>query len=200
MPSELITPKFSVSFAKTQAREGYLLLTDDPNDKGKETYSGISRAFNPFWSGWVIIDACRQREDFPECLCSSELLTQMVAGFYRHNYWDVNRLDSMGAQEIADEMFDSGVNCGAGMVAQWLQRSLNLLNLRATRWPDLVVDGEIGGLTITALQAFLAKFKPLHLVNLLNGYQVSHYIQITAADQIDEVYLIGWMERVTITH
>ena len=28
----------------------------DPDDAGGETYKGISRRFNPQWSGWKIID------------------------------------------------------------------------------------------------------------------------------------------------
>ena len=50
----------------------------------------------------------------------------------------------------------SGVNCGMPVVKRFLQRTLNVLNVKGAKYPDLVVDGVIGPRTIEALKRALA--------------------------------------------
>lgn len=45
---------FKIALDKVLSREGGYI--NDPDDKGGETYKGISRKYNPDWKGWRIID------------------------------------------------------------------------------------------------------------------------------------------------
>ena len=44
---------FRLAYKKIEAAEGGYV--NDPDDKGGETYKGISRKANPDWNGWINI-------------------------------------------------------------------------------------------------------------------------------------------------
>ena len=54
---------------------------------------------------------------------------------------------------MAEELLDTGVNCGTGFAKPLLQRALNLLNNQGKAgFPDLVIDGVYGSETLRALK------------------------------------------------
>lgn len=116
---------------------------------------------------------------------------------YLERYWQQPRFDLVEplSAPIADELFDTGVNMGTGTAAKFLQRALNVLNLRGKVYPDVTVDGSIGNLTIAALKAFLTyRGKDGHLVlwRLLNAQQGTRYIELAEANPTQEDFVFGW--------
>ena len=65
---------------------------NDPDDPGGETYKGIARKMNPQWKGWPLIN----KRDF-----TNPLLADLVASFYRDNYWEPIRGDQITSQLVA---------------------------------------------------------------------------------------------------
>ena len=63
----------------------------------------------------------------------------------------------MLSEDIALEMFDSGVNCGVRWAAKWFQRSMNLLNRNGSKFDNLEVDGFLGPKSIQAFNSFKDK-------------------------------------------
>ena len=61
------------------------------------------------------------------------------------------------APELAEELFDTGINMGTGTAIGFLQRALNALNRNGRDYADLAVDRRIGPATLGALDAFLRK-------------------------------------------
>ena len=49
---------FRLAYKKIEAAEGGYV--NDPDDKGGETYKGISRKANPDWDGWISIDQIKK--------------------------------------------------------------------------------------------------------------------------------------------
>lgn len=102
-------------------------------------------------------------------------------------------------EDIATELFDTGVNAGVGTASRMLQRALNILNEpldNLTLYPDLKVDGDIGTVTITSLELFLKYRKAageVVMMRLLNGFQVEHYARITEKRPANERFLFGWI-------
>src|SRR5690606_12109578 len=80
-------------------------------------------------------------------------------GIYRKLYVTDPGFDQVAAlaPEIGFALVDSGVNCGQGRAAEWLQRALNALNREGKDYADRKVDGDIGPATLAALRAYLAK-------------------------------------------
>lgn len=117
---------------------------------------------------------------------------------YKVDFWDIIRLDEVASisERTALEMFDTGVNCGVGIPAKFLQRVLNVLNQGGTTYPDLTVDGVMGRITIEALRAFLARRGKLGedvLVEALNALQGAYYIELAERRPKDEAFMFGWL-------
>ena len=157
-PQRIITG-FKQIFSITMGHEGG--YSDDPDDPGGETYKGISRVFHPGWLGWAIVDHWkeappRSRDD--GWLKEHESLQRQVRGFYRAQFWDTFRGDEVLAiaPEIAEELFDTGVNMSTERAVRFLQGALNVLNRQGQSWPDLDEDGLIGAKTLAALKVCCA--------------------------------------------
>ncbi len=157
-------------------------FSDDPADSGGATKWGITesvaRAFG--YSGPM--------QDMPVSLAQS---------IYLQNYWELLKLNviSMLSEDIALEIFDTGVNCGVGFAGQSLQRALTAFNRNGRDYPDLVVDGLVGRMTHTALRAFLDKRGldgEMVLLRALNCLQGARYIQLVENRPKDERFIYGW--------
>lgn len=116
---------------------------------------------------------------------------------YRRRYWEGPKFDAVGAYSmpIAEEMFDTGVNMGPGVAAKFLQRALNVLNLQGKTYPDIVADGAIGNLTLSALGAFLkarGKDGEKVLMRMLNAQQSVRYLEIAEKNGSQEAFQFGW--------
>ena len=185
---------FSKAYALTMGHEG--IYSNNPKDNGGETYKGIARKFHPTWAGWKIIDGQKSFSGFPGNLKSvAHVLEPLVQAFYKKEFWDVNRLDQVIHQAIANEMFDTAVNCGYVVAANFLQRSLNLLNRNGRNYPDLAVDGKIGPVTLGVLNRHPS---PNNVLKCLNGFQFHWYVMITESNKTQEEFFNGWIERVSL--
>lgn len=193
---------FDIAYAKTAAHEGGYV--HDPVDRGGETYKGISRRWHPNWAGWRIVD---KEKPFGGIILLDDVrllnnrlaqhsgLQELVKAFYRDHYWD-----PIGAphlpHEIAEELFDSGVNVGTERVVRWLQRCLNKLNYNGQLYTDLVVDGRFGPRTLAAAQAIINRDEVRLLHKMLNVLQGAHYMNLMRAAPEQQRFARGWFSRV----
>lgn len=183
---------FTKAFALTLGHEGG--YTNDAKDLGGETYKGIARNANPNWEGWKIIDNLKKdTKNFPKNLDADSSLQSHVKQIYKQKYWDVNSLDQLINQDIANEMFDSGVNMGVGVGAKFLQEALNLLNRNQQNYQDIKVDGAIGSVTLGIVNSHQNPKGILKAMNILQGMR---YIEICKANPEQEKFLNGWLNRV----
>jgi len=181
---------FMKAFKKTDAIEGK--YSDDKDDAGGETYRGISRVYNPNWTGWVLIDQYKGTPSFPSCLDFDNTLSSLVIDFYKEKYWDVNKLDNpVFTQKLGDEMYDSGVNLGTGRIAEILQKSLNYLNRNEKLFTSLKVDGKIGTNTFNALKIVMPKDEEV-LLKIINVLQGMRYLDYTDRKPTQKKYIRGW--------
>jgi lysozyme family protein len=188
---------FYAAYKKTMGFEGG--YANDPDDSGGETYRGIARRFNPSWNGWSIVDSKKSDPNFPKCLDSIEDLQSKVKLFYKGLYWDVHLLDEYPDQEIAEEMFDTGVNMGVSRAATFLQDALNVLNKNGSIYPDIVVDGKAGAKTLDAVKKSLAYDKTNeYILKIMNIFQGQHYIDFAKNNSSQEKFMRGWLKRVQL--
>ncbi|GAB2964925.1 glycosyl hydrolase 108 family protein [Hymenobacter coalescens] len=132
----------------------------DALDPGGETYRGVARTANPHWAGWPTIDAVKARLGLPhpvpaadwhalnQALAADAGLAAAVQAFYKAAYWNPLRLDAVHSQSVADQLADHGVNAGTARPAKMWQYLLN-----TEFGARLTVDGEIGPLSVDALNA-----------------------------------------------
>lgn len=184
---------FDLAYARTNGYEGHG-LSDVPSDRGGETYAGISRVMHPKWEGWAVIDKYdRRARGWQPTAADQALLDRLHAAFFRGEFWLRVGGNLLPDQDVANEVYDSAVNCGVGRAAEWLQIALNVSNRRGKRWPDVVIDRQIGQNTVDAVRK--ATSDPLHrwlVLQVLETCQRWHYTQLAMADPTQEDNLLGW--------
>ncbi|WP_336962516.1 glycoside hydrolase family 108 protein [Acinetobacter pittii] len=130
-----------------------------------------------------------------------DLPLDVAKAIYRKNYWTAPRFDQVNAisSAVAEELLDTGVNCGTGFAKPLLQRALNLLNNQGKAgWPDLKVDGVYGSATLGALKTYLnkrGKEGEKVLVRVLNIMQGQRYIEICERNPLQEQFFYGWISN-----
>lgn len=176
---------FEIALKETLGIEGG--KSNNPLDHGGLTYAGISQKNWPHWEGWEIIDRWGK-------LSQSDMLTLgiLVNDFYRYNFWDRISLDSITNQQIANELFDTGVNASPKKAIELLQRALNLLNRNQKLYKDIELDGILGTNT---LQLTNNHPYPSDLLAVLNRLQFAYYVAICEKDPTQEEFLRGWLKR-----
>lgn len=155
---------------------------DHPADRGGPTMWGVTeqvaRAYG--YHG--------RMQDMPQSVASS---------IYMERYWREPKFDLVNEHTtaVAEELLDTGVNMGPMVASRFLQRALNVLNKEASIYPDLIVDGVIGRMTIAALRAYLgARGKDGHVVlfRALDSQQGARYIEIAEGRPSQEAFVHGW--------
>ena len=171
-------------------------FTNDPNDTGGPTKWGITQKTYSAYLGR------------PATIENVEQLTSGIAfQIYRKMYVLDPGFEQVAimSELIADELVDSGVNCGVGTASIWLQKILNALNRQQKDWPDIVEDGVLGTATFAALNRCLAKRNKVvvgysfHITEVelviwryLNALQGAYYIQLGERHKNDEEFIFGW--------
>lgn len=164
-------------------REGpYVNNADDP---GRATKYGITEAV-----------ARRQgytgdMRDLPESLAKE---------IYIDIYWTethYNRVAEL-SMKVAEELLDTGVNCGVGVASRFFQRCLNVFNLRNEYYPMIVVDGLIGPRTLAAFESYLQRRDvrgELVLLRALNSLQGARYVELAESNPDLETFVYGWFNH-----
>lgn len=172
---------FAAAFDRLLRVEGGYV--DDPADSGGRTRYGVTEVVA---RAYGYMGAMR------------ELPLTIAEQIYRGEYWHLLACEDIAWRSVAvaEELFESGVNCGVARTGMWLQRALNALNDRASRWPDLVVDGRVGPVTLHHVFDLLARpGGESVLLKALNVLQGEHYIGLAERRAKDERFLWGWLTR-----
>jgi lysozyme family protein len=169
-----------------QFEKGY---SDNPRDAGGPTNHGITEAE---------ARACGYEGDM------RDLPPAVAMEIGKQRFWDTLSLDRVAplSETVAQELFDTGMNCGRAAAGRFLQRALNLFNHNGKDYPDLTVDGLVGPMTIYALKRYLAMRNvngETVLLRALNAQQGDYYMSITAGRPKNEDFIYGWfLNRVQI--
>lgn len=188
---------FAQAYAQLCVFEGG--YANNPNDRGGETWGGISRVSHPKWKGWAIIDAAKTKPNFPKSLDTNQELIGLKKELYKQVYWNFFSLDSCPNQMIADELFDTSVNMGTGTAVRFLQASLAACSILGKNGKQLSVDGSYGDNSKFAFDKFFTQIrKDRHIVlyKMLNSLQGSRYIDIAVNKPSQQEFTFGWFTRV----
>jgi len=185
---------FLIALAKLLKYEG--IYSNDPDDKGGETYRGISRNNFPNWIGWKFIDSAKDSPQFLEILKANLNLEILVREFYYENFWLKMNCDVL-PDLIASELFELSVNVGIARTTIILQTALNILNNNQKLYSDIRTDGKFGSQTLATLQTSHSKNNFKRVFNVINILQGSFYIELMLNNPVYEKY-IGFFDRVEL--
>ena len=72
------------------------VYSDDPDDRGGETFMGISRRFHPDWEGWDEIDSLKDSGiHLGNSIVEDEMLMSLVNALYYDRFWTPSRVDEL---------------------------------------------------------------------------------------------------------
>lgn len=169
---------FSTAFQLVIANEGG--YGNDPDDPGGETYKGVARKIFSKWSGWITVDILKQQSGFPSNLDQDSDLQEAVSDFYRVNFWDKINGDQISNQDVANSIFDFGVNAGISTSA-----SLAQMVVGAT------ADGVIGPDSISGINNFNSD----HFLAAFTVAKIARYVNIVKKRPTSRKYFYGWICR-----
>lgn len=170
--------------------------SNDPADRGGETYKGIARNYNPKWAGWEIIDTMKIYQDFPKHLKNNPVLETYVRAFYRKEYWNYFSCEDYPF-EIAYEIFEMAVNLGKSKAVEFIQAALNVLNKNESLYKDIKEDGQWGNNTKNTLLYAVKVLDTEILYKVMNILQGMHYLGLMRKNKNYEKF-VGWFNRVRI--
>lgn len=174
-------------------------------DTGLQTYKGISRKWNPKWSGWVIVD--KALEKYPELknpysgkppasihklnfeLNVNEELEYLIYDFYYENYYTKCGAWNIGGK-LAVVLFDMAVLSGTRRASKSLQKCLNI-HFKT----NLVVDAVIGSGTIKVLNEVIQD-KGLEAVLDRLIYEMKDNLIEASKLEGNAPNLAGWINRI----
>ena len=159
---------------------GYIF---DMDDKGQETYRGISRVNNPSWEGWPIVDQLKplKRGD----IVNHAGLKEAVAKLYFEKYFKKNRFDEIESPKKALVLFDFAVNGGYSVFM--VQNILNIVFAKG-----LLNDGVLGAKTLTAIN----EVPDVLFCNEVNKCRIARFKRIVEKYPTQEKFYEGWINRV----
>lgn len=119
--------KFDEAFEKVVFNEGGYV--NDPDDKGGETYMGISRRAHPNSIIWKHVDKITAKyktaKTITKYLKQNTELTSEIKALYKSDYWARFNLDKEKSQRLANQIFDNAVNRGIDATKKLIQRIKN---------------------------------------------------------------------------
>lgn len=181
--------QFEIAHKRTALNEG--LYANNPSDTGGETWAGISRKNWPKWDGWAIIDAIKRDHGKTTTIInkfggSNQILAGKVSEFYKTNFWYPLSLQYVNDQQLANNVYDFGVNAGVSAAAKRLQRAANSV------CGNIEVDGDIGSATLGLVNKLNAK----SVYDAFNNLRAEFYNNIIAKNPSQAQFRKSWFSRI----
>ena len=115
---------FEKAFKKIIANEGGYV--NDKDDKGGETFMGITRKNHPKAAVWDIIDEYidihGKITGLNSYIKNNTVAMKSIKDIYKKEYWDRLVLDKVRSQVIANELFDDCVNRGVNATLRLIRK------------------------------------------------------------------------------
>ena len=166
---------------KTIEKEGGYV--NDKDDSGGETKYGITLTVSK-----------KYKKDI------KKLTIDDAIGIYEKEYWDKLNLDTIlkiAGVDIAEILFNIGVNLGINKAGNFLQETLIALNYKVSN-ETLNLDNIIGNKTINKLKEIVAykTRNKLLIRTMLISNQINFYKDLSIRRPKDKKFLAGWILRV----
>jgi lysozyme family protein len=175
---------FRVALNELMSHEGYYAF--HLNDRGRETYSGITRRWNPEWYGWRYIDSRKRDLNRKWTLPTNHQVEE--ADFWVLDYyvsiWVREGFDQLENQKVANYIFDFRINASV--------RSIRLVQETLVEMGEkVVITKEMDDSTIKALNRVNSKV----FLRILKKHRIAYYSTIAKRDKSQSKFLKHWIYR-----
>lgn len=170
---------FNLAVKKVLEKEG--VFSNHPKDTGGKTKYGITERRFRQALALGVIQGVERIED---------LTIAQAMEIYRRFEWATLWLDQVDDQEIAEEVFDTAVNCGMGIASRILQAALRVYDRK------VLVDGVVGPMTILAVNLMSRTKHRTALLRTLNILQGHRYFSLAMEDPDQYLWAYdGWVNN-----
>jgi lysozyme family protein len=161
--------------------EGY--YANVMHDKGRETYAGITRRYNPEWRGWLHIDNYKRvRKIHHNEKIEDILIDHWVLDYYL-DIWVREGFYKLRDQEVANYLFDFRINATVG----------TKITKKVIR--EMGYDIEINNHFTEGDMWFVNKMSKKELLNKLKKRRVRFYNGIVSNNYTQSKFLSHWLLR-----
>lgn len=173
---------FKVALKHILNHEGYYV--NHPDDRGKETYRGISRKYNNSWNGWKYIDNYKKKNGTIKWnqRIDDQILDYWVLDFYLE-IWISEHFYLIKDQKLANYLFDFRINATKG--ASVIKNELNQFGC------GLKKNNELDTQTIDCIN----KIRPNILLDSIQNRRVRYYRNIVKRDSSQIKFMKHWLKR-----
>lgn len=165
---EVTIDYFDVIYPVIRAHEGSYV--NHPKDRGKETYAGITRRYNPEWEGWMIIDSIKNQCGSISRFTRIEQVEPLVEQYYRHIWDNEQSLHRVSDINLAYYLFDMRIHHNS--FDRLLSKTLNQIGY------DSIGSGD-----------------DITLLIELRNTRIKLFQSIVTKDPSQKVFLKGWLKR-----
>ena len=177
-PSKPKEHHFPYVYQQIRKLEG--TYVNHPNDKGRETYGGISRKLHPKWQGWEYIDEAKPLERY-DTVPRAEF---WVLDWYL-DLWVKEGFETIEDRELALNLFDFRIHSSPRTVELFTNRVLTRMGCEPTRIGEDWIDGRFNQVEPVE---FILRLKIQRLI--LFNYIVTKYPS-------QKVFYFGWVNRIS---
>lgn len=151
-------------------------------DKGKETYAGISRRFNPDWYGWKYIDQYKKEKGRINRYQRLPELDFWVLDYYL-DIWVKEEFYKFKDQDIVNYVFDLRINSNRGGV-KLICKTLQKFNYYHTS--KKMTTGIIEDINKIDSKLFLKE---------LRKNRIAYYYTLVRRDKSQKQFINHWIKR-----
>lgn len=174
------TADFMTTLNYLLEHEGY--YANVKHDRGKETYSGITRKYNPKWYGWKYIDKYK-RNGKVKWNTRIQELDYWVLDFYL-DIWVKEGFYKLKDQSVANYLFDFRVHAGYAGV-KTVKKVMKEMGYEVDVDKVFTEDNLL----------LINKINKRKFLKKLKKERISYYTRIVNHDDTQKVFLSHWISR-----
>jgi lysozyme family protein len=169
---------FNICLEKVLKNEGG--YSKDPDDKGGETYKGVSRVSFYNWEGWKIIDEYKKDHELKNNdFIDNPELDKMVVDFYYKEFYLPLKIDEIKDPNNALQIFDFAVNTSKVRAVR-----------KAQELTCVHIDGIMGPATISQINNMGHVFADRYIYT-----RKEYYRYLVKIKPYNIKFLNGWLSR-----
>lgn len=172
---------FQIAFERIHKFEGF--YANVPNDKGQETYRGVSRRYNKNWIGWSRIDEIKQKTGIPKWNQQFPTVDIWVTDYYL-SLWLNENFDKIQDSQLAAYIFEfriHGVHA-IKIIKRQVDKQCNCIK----------INNKMDLNTINALNSINSTI----FLKDLKKARIQYYHDIVRRDSTQKQFLKHWLSRV----
>lgn len=175
-PSKPKEHHFPYVYQQIRKLEG--TYVNHPNDKGRETYGGISRKLHPKWQGWEYIDEAKPLERY-DTVPRAEF---WVLDFYL-DIWIHEGFETIESRELALNLFDFRIHSSPRTVTKLTNRVLEQMGCEPVVVGEDWIDNRFN------------QVDPLEFALRLKIQRLLLFNYLAKKDKSQRVFIFGWYKR-----